>query len=186
MARKLKWEAAAWSIDSGAARFLTSTPFAGGRAFVELVSAAAVEASTNDGIWVERIVGQVFHRTDAGASPAPPYTNIKERVAVGHRFGTVVGTNDVSLPWDATHAGVDNFLWERTQTAYEPSDGPPTTFSAFVDPHAHPWFSVVDIRVGRMLRPTQFLAYMVQTDPALVSAGSVVLTHGWLRVLISE
>lgn len=183
MARKLKWETSAWSEDSSAASRIMTVGVGGAHDYIALVSPQAVEESTNDGIWVERIVGQVYHVVRAPGEP--PQVNIKERVSVGFsRDQNISDPGNVSRPWPAAET-VDNFLWERTQIVdgSVPNNGNGELFSV---QGGVPFWTVIDIRVGRMLRPTRFLAYTIQTDPASVGAGIEVHTWGWLRCLISE
>lgn len=190
MARKLKWEAAAWSESTEAVqRLMVGTPFGGARGLVALVSAVTVEGAPRDAVWVERIVGQVFHYTEAPVGSEAIENNIKERVSVGHKFDptTVPNTTEVSEPWSREESGVDNFLWERTQLVAPIRQN--NLDSALFDINGGvPFWSVIDIRVGRLLRPTQYLAYQVQTDPAVTAPanGFVVSTWGWLRILMSE
>lgn len=189
MARKLKWEAAAWSEDSSSDERIAVTNFGGAKSLVLLVAGSVVEASDRDHIWVERIVGQVYHKTTATVVAGALPCNIKERICVGHSFepGDSPGPTDTSDPWSREHAGVDNFLWERTQLVIARDAATTVTGEYFDINGGVPFWSVIDVRVGRLLRPTNFLAYTVQTDPANGGpAGAVCQTWGWLRILMSE
>lgn len=187
MARKLVWETAAWSQSSVNADAILQVPYANPTpGFIQLVSATEVESSDRDRIWVERIIGQVYPH-GFNAAVAPVITNIKERISVGWTADPAgaVATS-VSDPWSRNQA-IDNFLWERTQSVhFVTAGGGGAVGVSLASPVELPWWTVIDVRVGRMLRPGQFLSYTVDPDPSIVSGGSSVIVHGWLRVLLSR
>lgn len=187
MARKLVWEVSAWSQDSTNAQQILNVPYANPTpGFLSLVAATEVEASDRDRIWVERIVGMVYHH-GFNAAIAPPITNIKERISVGWTADpSAPVASSVSDPWLRNQA-IDNFLWERTKSVdFVTAGGGGAVGVSLSSPVQVPWWSAIDVRVGRLLRPGQFLAYTVDPDASIVSGGSSVVVHGWIRVLISR
>lgn len=187
MARRLKWETSAWSASSRNTDAIASLNAAGGVAIVPLVAPGVVEAADRDHIWVERIVGSVVFQTlNVAGVPAP--CNLKERIGVGYVQDPSVAppTSSVGLPWNTAHS-VDNFLWERVNVA-QPSlinTGLFEDFSLALGGVNVPYWSSIDVRVGRSLRPRMFLSYTLQTDPQS-PGGDIIYAWGWLRVLISE
>lgn len=185
---KLKWETAAWSASLDTANLLMQTPY-GSATYIELVAPSVVESSTRDLVWVERIVGSVIHGTLGEGVPNPPFGTIKERICKGRRIRTAAAASDVSRPWTVAEA-IDDFLWERgpKNVSEGPWDAGGQPTGSPIDPGqtVHPYWSLIDIRVGRALRPGEFLAYTVECDPSLSAANSFVATFGWLRVLMSD
>lgn len=184
MARSMVWETAFWSQSSSNGAAVATVPYGGGApgtVSTDLVTAAEVESSDRDFIWVERIVGMVFHR-GFNAAIVPPPTNIKERISVATQFGT--GAPVASDPWSASQA-LDNFLWERSKST-DTITSVAAAGVAFSDRFASPWWNTLDVRVGRSLRPGQKLVYTVATDASIASGGSSVIVTGWVRVLLKR
>ncbi len=185
MARKLTWETAFWSETTAVADSVLTVTY-GGINYVELISVAEVEDSDRDRIWVERVVGHTFC---AGISAAgdPGNTFFKERISVGRRFSPgVLSQSDVSQPFSPAQS-IDNFLWERpNRTRFSGSNIAGAQGPELLTPLDQPYWSTVDVRVGRLLKPTDFLAYTIQADGALFNEGAFIYMWGWMRVLISR
>lgn len=195
MAGKLVWEVplSCWPLSlepTQATLTVTgsgSTPY--DSATQALVGWADLETTEDESIWVERIIGHsVSYLTNAAVVPQPRY--MMERIHVG--FTAIQNTAEVAFYQSDLydHEGAEEpFMWQRQRTvaAAQENGGSLSNpynvqdMAADLSYSAHPFWSQIDIRVGRMLRPPRTLGLTVQTP---LEVGDSLRYFAWLRMLV--
>lgn len=199
MARKGRLQ---WYVPAAYGQTLLVGPSPDNQIFAELIPSSALRPSAADdnvsslsepiGVWVERIIGQ-FQLFTAG-QPVNEFPLLALRITTGivveespsdtgerYAMETVddlaaVGVaHPASAAFTSRDSADDQFLWQRLVRS------PPQDLSSF-ELIEHPWWTSLDLRVGRYLEYPENLLFVVQhlgqgTDPVCS-----VVPH--LRVLV--
>lgn len=119
-----------------------------------------------------RVVGQVFIAVSDDVIWEQTNLQVAERVRVGIYDNAGAFAFFANSLYSAQDAN-EPFLWQRYST--------PSQFGNMEAQVSHPWWSVVDIRVGRRLRQDQALFYSVSNpQPA---GGQTIVVKPLLRTL---